>query len=44
MEVLIDKMLQADFSRAVTSELNRPVVDTTELAEEVSPCFLQFFQ
>ncbi|KAK3799206.1 hypothetical protein RRG08_054333 [Elysia crispata] len=34
MEVLIDKMLQADFSRSVTSELNRPVIDTLQLAEE----------
>ncbi|GFO34669.1 vacuolar protein sorting-associated protein 54 [Plakobranchus ocellatus] len=34
MEVLIDKMLQADFSRSVTSELNRPVSDKMLLAEE----------
>lgn len=35
MEKLIDKMLQADFSKCITMELNRPVIDTQNLAEEV---------
>ncbi|XP_005105432.1 vacuolar protein sorting-associated protein 54 [Aplysia californica] len=34
MEKLIDKMLQADLSKCVTMELNRPVCDTMMLAEE----------
>ncbi|CAG5127416.1 unnamed protein product [Candidula unifasciata] len=34
MEKLIDKMLQTDFSRCVTNELNRPVSDSILLAEE----------
>ncbi|CAL1541636.1 unnamed protein product [Lymnaea stagnalis] len=34
MEKLIDKMLQADFSRCVTMELNRPVSDGVLLADE----------
>lgn len=35
MEKLIDKMLQADFSKCITLDLNRPVSDTQLLAEEV---------
>ncbi|KAH9492137.1 Vacuolar protein sorting-associated protein 54 [Bulinus truncatus] len=34
MEKLIDKMLQADFSRCITMELNRPVQDALLLADE----------
>ncbi|BFZ07694.1 hypothetical protein BsWGS_10733 [Bradybaena similaris] len=34
MEKLIDKMLQTDFSRCVTMELNRPVTEPDLLAEE----------
>jgi len=34
MEKLIDKMLQADLSRCITMELNRPVTEALFLAEE----------
>ncbi|XP_059162302.1 vacuolar protein sorting-associated protein 54-like [Physella acuta] len=34
MEKLIDMMLQADFSKCVTTELNRPVVDLVLVADE----------
>ena len=36
MEKLIDKMLQADLNKCITMELNRPVSETSLLAEEVS--------
>ena len=35
MEKLIDKMLQADLSKCITMELNRPVKEIEVLAEEV---------
>ncbi|KAL5008620.1 hypothetical protein ScPMuIL_014201 [Solemya velum] len=34
LEKLIDRMLQEDFCRYVSSELNRPVTDTVSLTEE----------
>ena len=34
MEKLIEKMLQADFSKHASSELHRPTADTVPLADE----------
>ena len=39
LEKLIDKMMQADFIRYVTTDLNRPLSDTQLLVEEVSQPF-----
>lgn len=36
MENLIEKMLQEDFAKCISSDLNRPVTDTIPLLEEVN--------
>lgn len=40
LEKLIDIMIQEEFHKHVTSELNRPVTDLTPLVDEVRHTFI----